>query len=83
MAVVNPFGSEIKNPFKTKEEEEEKVVNPFKDKEVTIFGNTFNIDTGENIPEVKKIWVEICEVLSCLGIGEIRNMPSRLNLMIN
>ena len=54
MAVVNPFGSEIKNPFKTKEEEEEKVVNPFKDKEVTIFGNTFNIDTGENIPEVKK-----------------------------
>ena len=34
MAVVNPFGSEIKNPFKTKEEEEEKVVNPFKDKEV-------------------------------------------------
>ena len=55
MAVVNPFGSEIKNPFKTKEEEEEKVVNPFKDKEVTIFGNTFNIDTGENIPEVKKI----------------------------
>ena len=61
MAVVNPFVPEIQNPFKTKEEEEEeKVIDPFKKsiKEVTIFGNTFNVDTGEYIPEEKKITID-------------------------